>query len=268
MKLYIVDVSFHREFYRGMERIGCKRGLVSYWECVADNGGRPCGRFDFFRQPGRELFLDSGAFTAYTQGVKIDLYEYIGFIREYGVEVYCNLDVIRDEEGTRENQAEMERAGLSPIPVFHLGESWGYLEELLERYEYVALGVAGTQGERRCDDFLEGCFSRIAKHWPVRVHGFGITTQRYLERYPFYSVDSSSAILGAAMGRVFHWRGRKLVSGSYKERGTGSKHASLVDDEEGKSRHVARRLHNVKMQMELEDHITRLWERRGVRWED
>ena len=71
-----------------------------------------------------DLFLDSGAFSAMTQGVKIDIYEYIDFIKEHEdvLEVYANLDVIGSAEGTWKNQMIMEEAGLKPLPVFHYGE--------------------------------------------------------------------------------------------------------------------------------------------------
>ena len=43
-----------------------------------------------------ELFLDSGAFSAFTQKVTIDIQEYIAFIKEHEdiIDVYANLDVI------------------------------------------------------------------------------------------------------------------------------------------------------------------------------
>ena len=45
-------------------------------------------------------FLDSGAFSAFTQGAEIDIQEYIEFIKEHKdyLEAYANLDVIGDAE--------------------------------------------------------------------------------------------------------------------------------------------------------------------------
>ena len=78
-----------------------------------------------------DVFLDSGAFSAWTRGVEIDIQKYIEFIKQNQdvITVYANLDVIspgRFSMGTKEsaeltlrNQKIMEQAGLSPLPVFH-----------------------------------------------------------------------------------------------------------------------------------------------------
>jgi hypothetical protein len=265
LKLYIAGVMGLRTFPEDLRSCGVRRGLVSFWDYLKQRSAF-FQAFDYYRDAG-DVFLDSGAFSAYTLGVQIVLEEYCAFIEERGLELYSNLDVIRDEKGTRANQEAMERRGLRPVPVFHLGEDWGYLEELLDGREYVALGVAATQGEKRCDAFLEGCFVRAARRWPRKIYGFGITTQRYLERYPFYSVDSASAIYGGGMGRVYYWRGRRLVSGDYKDRKIGARDYSLVDREGGRSEHGARRRNNIRRMLELEERVTELWRRRGVEWD-
>lgn len=59
----------------------------------------------------KKFFLDSGAFSAFTLGKHIDLYEYIKFCqanKEY-LEVYANLDDIESYKKTEENQKIMEQ---------------------------------------------------------------------------------------------------------------------------------------------------------------
>ncbi len=72
------------------------------------------------------LFLDSGAYSAFRQGVEIDLQAYITFCHEHKdvFEVYAVLDDIRDPRRTWENQQEMERQGLRPLPTYHYGEDF------------------------------------------------------------------------------------------------------------------------------------------------
>lgn len=265
MKLYIAGQLRIKTAVDALRETGSRRGLYSFWDYLRD-GCSMDPVFEYYRDEG-EVFLDSGAFSAYTLGAEISIKEYARFIFREGLSLYSNLDVIRDEEGTRINQKVMEHMGLSPVPVFHLGETWGYLRELLERYDYISLGVAGTQGERRCDEFLRRCFREVAKAWPKRIHGFGITTQRYLERYPFYSTDSASAITAAGWGRIYFWKGKRLVSGDYKDPEVGAGNFSMVDREEGKSEHMERRKNNIRRHLELEEYITRLWEKRGVSWD-
>ena len=61
-----------------------------------------------------DLFLDSGAFSAWSSGTNISMDDYIDFIienKQY-ITVYSNLDVIGDAEATWRNQSLMERKGL------------------------------------------------------------------------------------------------------------------------------------------------------------
>ena len=45
-----------------------------------------------------EIFIDSGGFSAKTQGAEIDLSAYVAFLKRYAhrITVYANLDVIGD----------------------------------------------------------------------------------------------------------------------------------------------------------------------------
>lgn len=163
------------------------------------------------------LFLDSGAFSAWKQGVGIDIHDYIDFIKQYEdvIDVYANLDVIGLEgeqpnettaRMTLENQEIMEEAGLSPLPCFHFGEPFEYLDFYAEHYDYLALGVAGNTG-LRIAPWLDKCFSdHICGEdgFPeVKVHGFAVTHPALILRYPFYSVDSTTWIYAGRVGDIF-----------------------------------------------------------------
>jgi hypothetical protein len=81
-----------------------------------------------------DIFLDSGAFSAMSQGVHIDIVDYIAFVKQNKskLKVYANLDVIGNAEATLKNQEIMEKAGLSPLPCFHYGEDKKYLQMYCE----------------------------------------------------------------------------------------------------------------------------------------
>lgn len=161
------------------------------------------------------VFADSGAFSAGMQGVTIDIVDYVRWVRQWRplLSTYVNLDVVhynaRNPEGdalaTWANQRRLEdEFGLSPVPVFHGGEPWRYLERYLERgYPYVALGgmVGGPDAIMR---WLIQCFKMAAKADTV-FHGFGQTTGKYVENFPWYSVDSSSWGSGHRYGNVSLW---------------------------------------------------------------
>ena len=167
-----------------------------------------------------DLFLDSGAFSAFTQGVSIDIQEYIAFIHENkgNLSVYANLDVIGSPEGTWKNQKIMERAGLNPLPCFHYGEDFKWLRRYLDQgYEYIALGgmvPISTPNLLVWLDQVFGNFICDEKGMPkIKVHGFGLTSFRLMLRYPWYSVDSTSWVVTGRMGSIYvpRFRGGKYV---------------------------------------------------------
>jgi hypothetical protein len=153
------------------------------------------------------IFIDSGAFSAFSQGSQIVLSEYAEYLRGCVpfVSHYANLDVIGDPEGTLENQRRLEDEGLSPIPVFHVGENFRYLERYCEEYDYVALGgmVPHLRFKSRLMSWLVKCF-RTAEASPRRpgFHGFGCTNWDIVKTFPWRSVDSSSWGSGFRFGFV------------------------------------------------------------------
>jgi hypothetical protein len=156
-----------------------------------------------------ELFIDSGAFSAFTQGVSIDLDEYIAFIKQYQdiITVYANLDVIGDAEGTLVNQKRMEKAGLSPLPCFHYGEPIEFLKYYLGKYKYIALGGMVPISTKDLGTWLDNLFANYIcdkDGMPrVQVHGFGLTSLKLMLRYPWYSVDSTSWVVTGRMGAIY-----------------------------------------------------------------
>ena len=146
------------------------------------------------------MFLDSGAYSAYMQGTEVDVDEYITFVQRNAefIEYYACLDVIGDAVGTWQNQERMEAAGLTPVPVYHYGDPLKYLERAIAEYDFLALGgVAGVvvalKPRMSWCDRIWGDYLTDDEGYPVmKVHGFGFTATRLILRYPWYSVDSTS----------------------------------------------------------------------------
>ena len=126
------------------------------------------------------LFLDSGAFSAWSKGIDIDIQEYIKFIKKHEkyIDVYAVLDDILDPEKTLKNQKIMEKAGLSPLPCFHFGEPLHYLKRYIDNYDYVALGGMVPISNKDLSVWLDKLFRDYIcddKGMPkVKIHGFGI----------------------------------------------------------------------------------------------
>jgi hypothetical protein len=185
-----------------------------------------------FKPPYPEIFADSGAFSAETQGVPVELDAYMAWVRrwQHRFTTYANLDVIGNWKATALNQERMEQAGLSPLPVFHVAEPWSVLEGLIERYPYIALGglVPHLRYTDRVMPWLIKAF-RLAQGKAV-YHGFGVTNWEVLKALPWYSVDSSSWGAGFRYGQVplFDSRRGKFLTVSLRNYRECYRHAAII----------------------------------------
>lgn len=159
--------------------------------------------FERYRPTWARAFLDSGAFTELSQGVAIDLGAYIAFAQEHGkfYDVVANLDDIRGDVGrSQRNFRAMRDAGLKPLPVFHQGEPWSVLDEVIAAAPERYIGLGFQRPITGAEAWLEEVFSRVPSD--VRTHGFAMTN--YLQ-FPFHSVDSSTW--------VYEWKALMAVQG-------------------------------------------------------
>jgi len=160
------------------------------------------------RRDGVKVFLDSGAFSAFTKGVDVDMKGYCRYIQENAdiIEVASVLDKIGSDQGTYENQGAMERLGVNPLPCFHYGEDLRYLEYYVDNYEYITLGgMVGKPVPQLIlwlDDLWKNYLADKEGKPKLRIHGFGLTSLPLMRRYPWYSVDSSTWVQWAANGMI------------------------------------------------------------------
>lgn len=174
---------------------------------------------------GRPYFIDSGAFSAYSKGQPVTLDEYSKFLDKYHdqIDVYANLDSIpkqmtpeaREQAAmeTLANQQYLESFGLKPLPVFHMGEPYEYLESYLEEYEYICLGGLVDSGDY--DIFFnhvwENYLTDGAGRPTHKIHAFGMTSVPQMVNYPWFSVDSSTWLVHSKIGYISY--PKKLVKG-------------------------------------------------------
>ena len=167
---------------------------------------------DSIRNEGRQIFLDSGAFSAFTKGVEIDMVKYCDYIKRNediiekvdGIILASVLDGIGDPLKTWQNQWRMEQLGVRSLPCFHYGEDEKYLEWYIANYDYITIGgmvpISTPQLRLWLDRIWERYLVDGAGRPKVRVHGFGLTTVSLMKRYPWFSVDSSSWVQVARVG--------------------------------------------------------------------
>lgn len=216
---------------------------------------------DEMRVNNAQIFLDSGAFSAFTLGVNISVEDYCEYIKrnldiirvEDNVVMASVLDGIGDPLQTWRNQLEMELRGAKPLPCFHAGEDERYLEWYVQNYEYITLGgMVGSSTKQLCiwlDRMWDRYLTDGSGRARIKVHGFGITAVPIMERYPWFSCDSSSWIQSAAFGSI--------VTPNY---------GPLSVSEKSPSRHDAGQHVTTLTQIE-QDHILQYLEEQGFTYE-
>jgi len=167
------------------------------------------------RDNGKKVFLDSGAFTAWTMGVPLEIPEYVDYVQrnrdiireEDGVLMASVLDAIGDPLVTWQNQQTMEQMGVRPLPCFHYGDDERYLEWYLQNYTYITLGGMVGKSREALTQWLDRLWAKYlldgTGNPKCKIHAFGITSKAIMERYPWHSVDSSSWVQAAGYG--FLW---------------------------------------------------------------
>ncbi len=173
------------------------------------------------RRLGWECFLDSGAFTAFTQNKQIGLREYADYIKKTKEtwSACSSLDAIGSGiESAREtyrNFAKLRDLGAEVQPVFHVREPDLCLKYYVDAgWDYILIGGMVPETSQWLKVRLDGLWDSILTYPDgtprVRTHGFGLTDQSLMFRYPWYSIDSTAwlmtGIFGACMFRV----GRKV----------------------------------------------------------
>ncbi len=193
-----------------------------------------------------KLFIDCGAYAAYTRDEEIDIDSYIDYINSIDehITIFASLDKIPGVHGHQktieqvleapkiswENYLYMRDKVKSPdkmLPVFHRREDFKWLQLMLETkfdgkpIPYIALAPTTDSSTQEKDDWLEKCYKIIAQssNPNVKTHILGVTKLDLLERYPATSADSTSWILTSAMGSILS----KYGTISLSERSTNKK---------------------------------------------
>ena len=182
-----------------------------------------------------ELFLlDSGAFTFISNckgDVDFDSYldRYIAFIKENDIKYFFELDVdaIVGYDKVKQMRAKLERAvGRQCIPVWHRTRGLDEWKRLTKDYNYIAIGGFAIKDIKEREYRYITALLEIARKNGCKVHGLGFTSLKYLDKFHFYSVDSTTWLSGSRYGNIYvfkhnkmkqhpHPKGKRLKSGEY-----------------------------------------------------
>jgi hypothetical protein len=155
------------------------------------------------------IALDSGAYSAHTQGKTIDMEAYIEFIHEnkHLVDFYVSLDVIGDGKRSFENWLYMRSIGLDPVPVWHYGTNVKYIYKYLSLTDFIAISDFEKLSIKQRLHILERLWRNHfldSTGWPkARFHGLAVTAAELITPFDWHSVDSSTwAKQGGEFGKI------------------------------------------------------------------
>jgi len=225
-----------------------------------------------------DLFIDSGGFSVRMYGNNIPIERYRDWLVSMGgsFSVCANLDPLDMGEAQR-NMDLLERAGLSPWPVYHLTEfldsRWkGIIKSWCRDYEgvcvsgvsYVAtIHKAGKRkkGKNELESPYHDYIFNEATRAGTKIHGLAATNQTLLKQYPFYSADSTTWKNSDRFGVVHEFTSGSLI------------HHAGMRTKTGRARHPStqlpktkRMIKSIEAWLKYESYLTALWAERGVSW--
>ena len=167
--------------------------------------------------------LDSGAFSAWTQGKQVDLNTYCDYIErnQEWIGEYVALDVINPKdphaaaEASFENLIKMRKRGLRPLPVFHVGESFDWLHRMLDLgCDYIGLSATSLTGREDIDPWYKSAWAHLVEQdgLPIiKAHAFGENRAEALNLFPWASADSTSWIYKSQITGTLMLPGAKRI---------------------------------------------------------
>lgn len=180
------------------------------------------------------FFLDSGAFSFMNSADKVDFFSYlksyIDFINAYKIEHFfeLDLDTIIGTDKTKEFTKILEyETGKKCIPVFHACRGIKAWRQMIDEYDYVAIGASAITEECRWvqNKKILNQLVNMAHAKGCKVHGLGYTRLSNINNTEIYfdSVDSSACLSGGRYATYYKFTGHSLISKSIKGRSHGYK---------------------------------------------
>ncbi len=269
--------------------------LCSYYD-ISQNNKTDFTQNELYKYP-YNVFLDCGAFSAWTQGKAIGLRGYLKFIRkfEHKFERITVLDKIPETQSSVDTKLAGEESlrnynimkKILPltklVPIYHFGEDFSILEQYVkDGVDLIGLGgIAGSvkPGSKGKLDIKKSLawFAQCFKAFPKqKFHGFGMFSRRVLHNFPFYSCDSTHWLQSGRYGHIIKFNPKKMFVEQLDSK--LQKTWTLVDslkggydlrdliDTGGNLRYINRSKVAVIEINKYIEFTTRLWETRGIKW--
>lgn len=155
-----------------------------YWGALVTEQLKTLDRSEY------RLIVDSGAFSAWNRGAKIELDDYCRFldsISQFRPFYAVQLDVFGDPEASFRNLMVMRERGYDVMPVHTRGDSVEMLNRYYEMTDYIMFGgiVVGSENRGYVKWWLQQNQGRKA-HW------LGFVDVPFIKVYRPESADSTS----------------------------------------------------------------------------
>lgn len=271
MHIFFVDGSSDRGQYALLEQERVDATLASYaYKGTIETLWAKAWEKQYQAGIKSRVIIDCGAFTAYTCGKPVNLKEYgewaLNLRSQWSGKLhsmsFMNLDEIGDQEKSWKNQEALDAMGLRPMPILAYQVEKKHFERALE-YPYIALGslILIKRDRAKMKAWLDYCFSIFTQHYKKtgkmpKVHILGVTTEWVLERYPCYSSDSSTWIRVLRFGETNH-----LDNYMPKVPPCNQSDAALSANLHGLRG-------GIRKFKKMERDMTKLWQHRGITWND
>ena len=196
MKVYFVTSGL-REEMEVIRKVRPPRLLCSYWYFKNRSLCEFCNAIGY--RP--EIMLDSGAYSAFTKGRSVSLFDYMKYIEgnvDY-ISRYIALDVIGDDFATKAYYEIMRHKGFDPIPVFHCGDDLSLMQHYVASgARVVALGNTVRIPDK--DEVARWC-KEIRERFPdIDLHLLGSSSHKIMDCGAVTSCDSSAWYVRAVNG--------------------------------------------------------------------
>lgn len=264
--------------------------LVSYWYCVTKGKSTSLAKkikqkmLEETRKKNYKIYLDSGVFSARKSGTVIPVEDLIDFYKDNSISYdhVFNMDEGEHEEQLQ-NCIKMKVAGVPVIGIFHADMTLDMLHryiDICEGYIAVSFFKTGSPKTEKSRQNLDRVFNSIIKTYSTndlkRVHGLGVEVRDLLLRYPFYSVDSTSAKSNYAFGKIAEFDSKKGTIIAHKA--INKEHALRIMQKTGAASAAgfAHDSHSIteRVRIAVEERekynrfLNDVWKNRGIIWQN
>lgn len=293
MKIFLAGAEASDNF-EIIERGGIKNAFLSYYYLRKNSSEE---RLAFYRKNIGTIIVDSGAHTFFAENHELGLStgvlkkktktkqspesyfeDYKKWVKKYFqyFDYFVELDIgeLVGQKKVLAWREELKALGLYKkcITVYHPDVmSWDDYIATLEDSQSKYVALEGDRSKRTRLPYvklIKECYDR-----GIKVHGFAMTKGNVLEKYPFYSADSTSWRAGCQYGcaKVPTINGLENVRYTDQRAMMRVKAVNLLDLHNYDKRYVSVIKNyelTTKAYQEWQDHFTKLWEKRGIIWKD